>query len=102
MSIEALTPIVDPGTNLQTCIQLSTGAATANTRLPCRQFVIKSLTNPCYIRFGPASVTVTTANGYYMAVGDEERFQVSKGATHIAYLQVTGAGALSVMPLVSD
>jgi hypothetical protein len=102
MATEAFTPTIDATTNLQTCIQLTTGAATANTRLPCRQFLIKSLTNPCYIRLGPSDVTVSAVNGYYMAVGDEERFQISKGVTHIAYLQVTGAGALSVCPLESD
>ncbi len=102
MAIEAFTPIIDAGTGLSTCVQVASGAGSASTQLTGRQVLIKCLTNPIYMRLGASTVTVSSTNGYYMAVGDEVRWQVSKGATYLAYIQVGGAGALSICPGISD
>jgi len=37
-----------------------------------------------------------------MAIGDEVRWQASKGADHLAYIQGGGAGALSIAYGVGD
>ena len=103
MSTETFTPIIDPGTNANTCVQLTMATGTATSALGCRQVLLKCLTQPGYVRFGGSAVTVSATNGYYMAVGDELRIQTSKGATHIAYIRSGGTdGTLSMMPGNAD
>jgi len=95
MSTKTFTPIIDPGTNASTSVQVST--AVAHTRLNCRKFLLKCHTNPVYIRLGPASGSVTSANGYYMAAGDEVRWQTQRGADYIHSIRATGAnGVISI------
>ena len=102
MSVEAFTPVIDPATNLQTCVQATTGGTSARVKLAGQQVLVKALTNTAYIKLGGGSVTVSATDGYYMAVGDEVRWQVQKGATHLAHIQGAGAGALSIAYGVGD
>jgi len=100
---ERFIPIIAAGTNLQTCVQVTTATASANVELDGEEVLIKCLTQPSYIRLGPPGVTVTTSNGYYMAVGDEVRWQKSRGANTLAYIRATGTdGALSIAPGLAE
>jgi len=103
MSVEAVTPAIDTGTKENTCQQVTTATATANVELAASQVLIKCLTQPSYIRFGANGVEVTTSNGYYMAIGDEIRVQLIKGASFLAYIRAGASdGALSIMPIEAD
>ncbi len=103
MSVKAFTPLIAPATNLNTCVQVAVTDTSSATRLNCRQVDIKCLTQPVYIRLGISSATVTTANGYYMAVGDTVRWQVSGKADHILAIRATGSsGVISILKGSSD
>jgi len=102
MASEAFKPIIDAGTNLMTCVQVTTGGTSANVELDAREVLIKCLTKECWIRLGPPGVVVTAANGWYMAVGDEVRWQTSRGANTLAYIQQGSAGALSICPGLAE
>ncbi len=103
MSTKAFTPDIKPGTDVVTCVQVTVTGTSSATLFPSRQFFIKCLTQPVYIRLGTATATVTTSNGYYMAVGDSIRLQTSKAATHILAIRATGSnGVISVIPGSSD
>jgi len=102
MATKAFTPYIDDD-NVFTGVQATITGTSSATRLPGRQVKIKCLTQPVYIRLGPASGACTTANGYYMAVGDSVRWQTSKGATHILAIRATGSnGVISILPGSSD
>jgi len=97
MPNERFIPIIPADTNTQTCVQVTTATASANVELDAGEVLIKCLTQPSYIRLGPPGVTVSATNGYYMAVGDEVRWQTSRGANSLAYIRATGTdGALSI------
>ncbi|MCP3683935.1 MAG: hypothetical protein GY861_14725 [bacterium] len=104
MSTETFQPYIDDGTNTQTCVQKTSADTTANLRLSSRQFILKCHTYAVYIRLGPPAVEVTTANGYYMAAGDEIRWQTSLNASHLAVINATGGenGVISISPGTSD
>ena len=102
MSTDAFKPIIDPGTNLQTCVQVATGAASSRVELDGQEVLIKCLTKECWIRLGGPDVTVSATNGYYMAVGDEVRWQTSRRANSLAYIQQGSAGALSIAPGLAE
>jgi hypothetical protein len=55
-------------------------------------------TQDVYINFGDNSVTAAAAN--YLLPAGAEYFQVPDGTSHIAYLQVTAAGRISVTEMV--
>ena len=93
----AFAPITDPATGDMTAVNKTTGGTSANTPILGDEVRIKALTQPAYIRMGGSSVTVSAANGYYMAVGDETTWLRTDGATHLAYIQVGSAGALSII-----
>ncbi|MCP3683934.1 MAG: hypothetical protein GY861_14720 [bacterium] len=96
MSVKAFTPKIDQGTNLQTCVQVATVAASAVTPILGDNMLIKCLTDIAYIRLTTVNGSVSATNGYYMAVGDEVRWQKIKGASHIAFIRGSGDGALSI------
>jgi hypothetical protein len=101
----AFIPIVDKDDDTQTgCVQVTTATASASTLIPGNEVLVKCLTQPSYIRLGgDNSDAVTAANGYYMAVGDEVRWQTSRRANRLYYIRATGSdGALSVAFGVGD
>jgi len=94
---DAFQPVIDPGTKTQTCVQVTSGAASAKTKIKGNEVLVKCLTQSVYIRLGDeASAAVSASNGYYMAVGDEVRWQTSKGADHLYYIESGTAGVLSI------
>ena len=97
-SSDAFLPVVSSTTNTQTCVQVTTGSASASTKIIGNEVLVKCLTQPSYIRLGnSASAAVSATNGYYMAVGDEVRWQISNGADHLFYIRSGGSdGALSI------
>lgn len=85
------------GAKTQVCVQATTGAASASLVIKGNEVLVKALTNTAYIRLGRTdSAAVSATNGYYMAVGDEVRWQTSEGADRLFYIQGAGAGALSI------
>lgn len=95
---DAFQPVVAPATKTQTCVQATTGSASADIDLVGNEVLVKCLTNPCYLRLGNSgSAAVSSTNGYYMAVGDEVRWQTSNGATKLFHIRSGGSdGAISV------
>jgi len=95
---DAFLPVVSSQTNTQTCVQVTSGSTSLDVDLTGNEVLVKCLTQPAYIRLGnSASGAITTSNGYYMAIGDEVRWQASNGATKLFYLRGTGVdGALSI------
>ena len=95
---DAFQPVVNSSTETQTCVQVTTATASASTKIIGNEVEFKALTNPCYVRLGKVnSGAITTSNGYYMAVGDEKRWQISKGADYLQYIRSGGTdGALSI------
>lgn len=89
-------PIIDVSTKTQTCVQATTVTASSNTKLLGDEILVKCLTNACYIRLGDAAVTVSATNGYYMAVGDEVRWRLTNGCTHLAGIRAAADGAISI------
>jgi len=100
MSNNAFRPIIDPATNLQTCVNKTAGDTTAKTALNCEEAEINCHTYAVYFRFGPPDVTVSSANGFYLAAGQKIRWQTSRGANTIAYINATGGenGVISIAP----
>ena len=97
MSYNDFTPIIDPVTNVQTCVQVAVTDTSSATKLACRTVLIKCLTQPVYIRLGTSADTVTTSNGYYMAVGDELCWNTQRGADCILAIRATGSsGVISI------
>lgn len=69
---------------------VTSGVATANTTLPTQadglvRMVRVSTSGRCYIKFGVAGVTVSSADGILMVPGEVETFAVP-GMTHVAYI----------------
>lgn len=97
MSLYTFRPVVDEG--IMTAVQLTTAAASATQKIGALRMKIKCLTQPSYIRLVKISTdAVTTANGYYMAVGDELDLIASGAAQFLAYIRAGDTnGALSVM-----
>jgi len=103
MGTLAFIPIIDPDDHEMTGVQVTTATATASTALVGNQVRIKCLTQPSYIRFTDGSGTVTTSNGFYMAVGDVETWEREEGATHLAYIRAgVSDGALSIIYGMKD
>lgn len=103
MSTEAVTPIIDTETKLQTASNVTTASTTANVKVQSAQFQLTALTNGCYVRLGPADVTVSAVNGVHIPVGHPVRWQTSAGADHLAYIRDGASdGALSINWLNSD
>jgi len=94
----AFTPVVDPATNTQTCVQVTTATAGASTKIKGNEVLITCLTNPAYVRLGKVnSAAVSATNGYYMAIGAEVRWRPSRGADYLQYIRGSGTdGALSI------
>ena len=93
---DAFQPVISSG--VQTCVQVTTASASASTNVVGNEMLIKCLTNPCYIRLGTEdSADVSSSNGYYMAVGDEVKWQISGRANELFYIRSGGSdGALSI------
>jgi len=63
------------------------------------KYILVSVTsNPCYFETGDSGVTANTTTSIVLGVDHPYIFNVA-GKTHFAYLQITGAGILSVSPL---
>ena len=75
---------------------LAIGAASARTALPGSALVRLVATSAAYINFGNSSNTAV-ATDIIAAPGIAEVFRVPTGATHIAALQVSAAGSLSIV-----
>lgn len=95
---DAFQPVIDSGTGAQTCVQVTTATAGASTKIKGNEVLITCLTQPAYVRLGKVnSAAVSATNGYYMAVGKEVRWQISKEADYLQYIRATGTdGALSI------
>ena len=93
---DAFVPVISSGA--QTCVQVTTGATALKTPMVGNEVLIKCLTNPAYIKLGREdSSAVSATNGYYMAVGDEVRWQISNQASELQYIRSGGSdGALSI------
>lgn len=98
MSIsDAFVPVINSETSTQTCVQVVTATAGASTKIIGNEILVTCLTQPAYIRLGKVnSAAVSATNGYYMAVGKEVRWQISKGADYLQYIRVGSDGALSI------
>ena len=98
-SSDAFLPIINNATGTQVdCKRVATAIASASTPLLGNEILVKCLTQPAYIRLGTTgSTAISDTNGYYMAVGDEVRWQTSKRADLLYYIRATGTdGALSI------
>lgn len=77
---------------------VATGPASARQALSTganRETLLRlHATAGCYVVFGNSSVTATAANGFYLLGLDY--VAVPEGATHIAVIQDTAAGVLSI------
>ena len=95
---DAFLPVIDSATKTMTCVQVTTAATAASTKLIGNEILVKCLTAPCYIRLSKVNgVAVTASIGYYMAIGDEVRWQTSEGADYLQYIRTGGSdGALSI------
>lgn len=85
---------------------VTTGASSASTTLPTQadgliRMVRVSVSGRCYIKFGVAGVTVSSADGMLMLPGEVETFAVP-GMTHVAYIDGPDAGVvLNLAPVES-
>ena len=95
---DAFQPVVNPSTKTQTCVQVTATDTAASTKIIGNEVLVKCLTQPVYIRLSKVNgVAVTTSLGYYMAVGDEVRWQISNGADYLQYIRSGGSnGTLSI------
>jgi len=81
----------------------ATGAASARVALPVTsagtlpRFVRVAGINECYVRVGDSTVAAT-ANDVLIQPADAV-IMVVQGCTHIAFIQGTAAGRVSVVPL---
>lgn len=90
--------LVAPATDNQVVTNLTTGGTSATEKLQSREFLIIAKTNPAYIRLvADSEETVDATNGFNIPVGVPIRMQAQRGVQYLAYLQETGAGALSIM-----
>lgn len=81
----------------------ATGAASASTAIPVDsagnkpRYIRVAGINACYVKLGQSGVVATNAD-VLIQPADREIMTVS-GATHIAYIQDSAAGRVSVVPL---
>lgn len=85
---------------------VTTGATTANTTLPTQadglvRMIRVCVSARCYIKFGVAGVTVSSADGMLMVPGEVETFAVP-GMTHVAHIDGPDTGVvLNLAPVES-
>lgn len=83
---------------------ITTGAASASVAIPNAsdgnkpRFIRVAARNECYVRIGISGVTAT-AKDLLVQPADSAILHVPNGITHIAAIQGTAAGVLSVVPL---
>lgn len=84
-------PVLGPGSTLT----LTAGAASSNGALPAEAFVVRvAAVNDCYINFGTSGVTASGTSVFFPK--GSELFKVPAGATHMAVIQHTTGGVVSV------
>lgn len=78
-------------------VTLTTGAASTRGALPAIEcFLVRlSCIADCYFKFGTSTVVASAADSHFSPRGSEV-FKVTAGATHIAVIQHTASGAVSV------
>lgn len=82
----------------------ATGAASANTAIPVAsdgnrpRYIRVAGLNECYVKLGTSGVAATN-NDILVQPADSVILAVPNGITHIAYIQGTLAGRVSVVPL---
>lgn len=87
--IQALAPA--PTRNINGTI----GAASARVALPASSDVVRlCATADCYIRFGDSAVNAANSDAIF--VKGAEILKIPTGATHLAFLQVSTGGSISV------
>lgn len=80
-------------------VALTAGAASVNAALPTNCEVIRvACINDCYVNFGTAGVTASGA--HMLFTKGSELFDVPAGATHVAVIQHTTGGAVTVTPML--
>lgn len=98
MSYEAFRPVSDVNTRETTAINLTTSGTTQLiSMIGGNVVIIATFTTACYIRFGNDATTVTTANGFHVPAGAVIRMCVPQGASRLAVIQDTSAGAVSIL-----
>jgi hypothetical protein len=84
-------PVLAPGAT----VTLTAGAASTNVALPPDDFVLRvAAVNDCYINFGTAGVTASGTSMFFPK--GSELFALPNGATHMAVIQHTTGGVVSV------
>ena len=82
-----------------TPVNLTAGAASVSGALPANCDVVRvACLNDCYIDFGTSGVVAAAGTSMFMPKG-AELFKVPSGATHIAVIQHTTGGVVSVAPM---
>lgn len=83
---------------------ITTGAASASTPIPVAsdgnrpRFIRVAARNECYVRLGTSGVTAA-ATDLLVQPADSAILHVPNGITHVAAIQGTAAGVLSISPL---
>lgn len=97
---DAFLPAVDSSTKTQKdVINVTTSSASQSTRIDGgNEILVKAWTAPAFIRLGVStSADISSSNGYYIAAGDEVRWQLSDETTHLFYIRQGGSnGDLSI------
>jgi len=84
-------PVLGPGATLT----LTAGAASSSGALPAEAFVVRvAAVNDCYIAFGTSGVTASGTSVFFPK--GSELFKVPATATHMAVIQHTTGGVVSV------
>jgi hypothetical protein len=90
-SIQALAP----STNVAGTI----GAASARVALPASCDVVRvACAADCYVAFGNSAVTASSADALFLK--GVEVFRIPTAASHLAFIQVSAAGAITVTAMV--
>lgn len=95
-AIQVLTPDVNNG------VVGTTGAASASVALPTATDIIQIVTQQdTWVKFGDSGVVAVAATaGNMLLLGGERAYRVPAGATHMAFIQDSAAGRLSVTCLI--
>lgn len=92
-AIQALAP--EAGTTATGTV----AGTSARVALPTGAEVVRvCAVNDCYIRFGDSSVTAAGTDALF--IKGAEVFKVPAGATHLAFIQHTTGGAITVSSMV--
>lgn len=91
--VQVLTP--------DTITNAAVGGSSVATALPAGAEVVEVVSSTdCWVKFGTSGVSVASTSGMYLAAGATAVWRIPENATHLAHIQASSGGRISITKLV--